>query len=111
MCNILAAVGGIALMAMMGGGRKSSAPAPAPVLPTIKTDYSNRAADQAATNKGLASDASSGVGTSTEITEAKKASPGGSSYRNKLMIPPAGQTSRGTLPTIGSMSRQKPVNY
>ena len=35
MCNIMAAVGGIALLALMGGrGKGGKEPSPAPVLPT-----------------------------------------------------------------------------
>lgn len=111
MCNIMAAVGGIALLAMMGGRGKKTQEQPKPMLPQIKTDYSSRASEQAETNKGLAADASSGVGTSTEITSGKEASPGGGGYRNNLISPPRGNPISGGLPTIGSMSKQKPVNY
>ena len=112
MCNIMAAVGGIALLALMGGrGKKKNTEQPKPMLPQIRTDYSSRAQEQADINKGLASDASSGVATSSEITAGKKASAGNVSYRNPLSIPTTQPSLGGNLPTIGNVTKQKPVNY
>lgn len=112
MCNIMAAVGGIALLAMMGGRKgKKEETQQQPMLPRIQTDYTDRAKDQADINKGLASDASSGIATSSEITKGKKSSPGSSGYQNPLSIPRAPSIPSTNLPTIGGTSNQKPVNY
>jgi hypothetical protein len=113
MCNIMAAVGGIALLALLGGNKKKKETEAAPMLPQIQTKYSSEAKSQANINQGLASDASSGISTSSEITSSKGASPsGGSNYRNQLSIPSVGGSKIGSkLPTIGGLGRQKPVNF
>ena len=112
MCNIMAAVGGIALLAMMGGrGKKKSTEQPKPMLPRIRTDYSSDAQDQANINQGLADDASSGVATSSSITAGREASAGNTNYRNPLSIPQGGSSGLATLPTIGGVNKTKPVNY
>jgi len=113
MCNIMAAVGGIALLALMGGrGKGGKEPTPAPVLPRIKTNYSSNAQDQANTNQGLADDAMSSPATSSKVVSGKKASPGGSGYRNPLSIPTGGNMTSPSLPTIGGLRASKgPVNY
>lgn len=113
MCNIMAAVGGIALLMMMGGkGGKGKQEQTSPMVPQISTNYSKQASDQSAANKNLADDASSGVSSSKAITQSREQSKGGSGYRNPLVIPTQAQAGpKTTLPTIGGVNNQKPVNY
>lgn len=114
MCNIMAAVGGIALLAMMGGrGKKKSQEQQQPMLPQIKSNYTSKAGDQASTNKGLANDASSGVATSKTVSAGRDASAGSGGYRNPLSIPTQSPGSpRSKLPSIGGLNQsQKPVSY
>ena len=111
MCNIAAALG-VGLLLMMGGrgGSKKDAYTP-PVAPTPSTNYGSTADNLANTNQGLASDAQGSPAASSTVSEAKASSAGGMGYRNQLAIPKAPQPSGPALPTIGSVNRQKPVNY
>lgn len=111
MCNIMAAVGGIALLAMMGGNRNQSQPAPPPVAPIPKTNYGGAAGDQAGINQGLPNDGAGSPRTSSQIVRGKTQSQGGGGYRNPMAIPKSNQAPITRLPSIGSATQQKPVNY
>lgn len=111
MCNIMAAVAGVGLLMMMGGRNKSQQPAPPPTAPMPTTKYAGSAQDQANANQGLPNDGAGSPATSSQIVAGNNKSPGGGGYRNPIAIPRPSPPPGAGLPTIGSLGRQKPVNY
>jgi hypothetical protein len=111
MCNVAAALG-VGLLLLMGGrrGKKEDEYKP-PVAPMPQTKYASEADDLASTNENLPNDGTGSPTTSTSIKTGKNQSAGQIGYRNPLAIPPPAQSPSQGLPTIGSYSKQKPVNY
>lgn len=109
MCNIAAAVGvGLLLMLSSRGGSKDEYKPP--VAPRPSTNYGSRADAMARNNENLPNDGAGSPTTSSQIIAGQQRSKSGGGYRTQLAIPKAPQATT-SLPTIGSYTPQKPVNY
>jgi len=110
MCNIAAALG-VGLLLMMGNRGKSQDTYTPPVAPKPSTNYGSQADDLANNNQNLPNDGAGSPMTSSQIVSGQNKSGGSRGYRSRLAIPKPPSQPGMSLPTIGGVTQQKPVNY
>ena len=110
MCNIAAALG-VGLLLMMGNRGKSQDTYTPPVAPQPSTNYGSQADTMAQTNQNLPNDGAGSPATSSTIVKGVTKSRGRKGYRSTLEAGMRETQAMLGLPTIGSFTKQKPVNY
>lgn len=110
MCNIAAALG-VGLLLMMGNRGKSQDTYTPPVAPKPSTNYGSQADNLANNNQKLPNDGAGSPTTSSSIVQGVSKSKGRTGYRSTLESSMRETQSMLGLPTIGSFTKQKPVNY